>query len=224
MKKSSRTTRSATAMWLIGPTTDVMMGSRLPSVKQALCRLFHEHSRQKETIHGSAVRVSQEIMAFWAKARIPVRPEQHVIKKLEKIVNKYQKLRKNKKRFNETQKGHESEFLNEIEHLFDIAHDNAMNMIKIEEDKQFLVVQRAGRQGCMLSVDQKLSKQEQKISERKAKDRERIEREKHRKRAYRDAAAKLTSTEDDESEGEEKQGNVEFEPPKKAKERIKTKG
>ena len=155
-------TRSSTVMWLIGPTTDVILGSKLPSVKQALCRFFHQHSRNKDTIHSSAVCVSQEVISFWAKARIPVRAEQHVVKKLEKIIDRYQKLRKNKKRKNVTQQRQETNFLNEIEQLFDIAHDNAMNMLTIEEDKQFLTAQRAGRQGCMSAVDCKLSRKEQK--------------------------------------------------------------
>ena len=36
-----------------------------------------------------------------------------------------------------------------------------MNLMTIGEDKQFLIVQRAGRQGCMLSVGQKFKSSEE---------------------------------------------------------------
>jgi len=47
--------------------------------------------------------------------------------------------------------------------LFDIAHADALSMIKIDEDKQFLIAQRIkGRQGCMLGVNTKQTKIEKK--------------------------------------------------------------
>ena len=88
--------------------------------------------------------------------------EQHVLTKIEKCVDKYQKLKKNKYRKSKTQKQKECDFLKELDSFFDIANQNAMQMMTIEEDKQFLLAQRAGRQGCMLSVDQKLPRKEKK--------------------------------------------------------------
>ena len=41
----------------------------------------------------------------------------------------------------------ESDFVCEIEQLFDIAHENAMSLITIEVGKQFLQLQREGRIG-----------------------------------------------------------------------------
>ena len=48
-----------------------------------------------------------------------------------------------------------------------------MQMMIIEEDKQFLLAQRAGRQGCMLSVDQKLTRTEKKNAKQREKEKER---------------------------------------------------
>jgi len=48
--------------------------------------------------------------------------------------------------------------------LFDIAHENAMEMMKIQEDRDFLVCQRQeGRPGAMAGVDRQLACVEEKI-------------------------------------------------------------
>ena len=52
-----------------------------------------------------------------------------------------------------------------INQLFDIAHHEAMKMIKIEEDKLFLTDQRRDRKMCMGKEDKELTEME----ERKAK-------------------------------------------------------
>ena len=71
--------------------------------------------------------------------------------------------------------------MKELNSSFDIANRNAMQMMTIEEDKQLLLAQRAGRQGHMLSVDQKLTRKEKKIPERRAKEKERKKKEEIRK-------------------------------------------
>ena len=56
-------------------------------------------------------------------------------------------------------------FLKELESLFDITNQNVMEMMAVNEDKQFLLALRAERQVCMLSVDQKLTRTEKRIAE-----------------------------------------------------------
>ena len=52
--------------------------------------------------------------------------------------------------------------------LFDFAHQDALTMIRIEEDKLFLVKQREkGRPGSMLGVDLKLTNIEKRKQIRK---------------------------------------------------------
>jgi len=47
--------------------------------------------------------------------------------------------------------------------VFDKAHGDALSMIKINKNKQFLIAQRIKRrQGCMLGVDTKQTKIEKK--------------------------------------------------------------
>jgi len=45
------------------------------------------------------------------------------------------------------------EFSASIEEMFDIAHQDAMTMMVIEEDKQLLHLQKQGRMGYMGRID-----------------------------------------------------------------------
>lgn len=54
--------------------------------------------------------------------------------------------------------------MNELDDLLDIAHMNALDIIKIEIDRQFLLSQREkGRIGCMLGKDKNLQKTEERV-------------------------------------------------------------
>jgi len=55
------------------------------------------------------------------------------------------------------------EFAASIEELFDIAHEDAMTMMVIEEDKQFLHLQRQGRKRYMGRITKNLQKENRKI-------------------------------------------------------------
>ncbi|XP_053968170.1 uncharacterized protein LOC128869625 [Anastrepha ludens] len=71
----------------------------------------------------------------------------------------------------------EKDFVEKLEDLFDIAHANALNIIFIEEDKQFLSKQRMkGRTGFMYGIDYQLSVKETRVSERKLREEKRKER------------------------------------------------
>lgn len=55
-------------------------------------------------------------------------------------------------------------FVIKFDDIFDIAHADALSLIKIESDKQFLIAQRTkGRPGCMLGIDKKNRKLEERI-------------------------------------------------------------
>ena len=57
-------TPSESTMWLIDPTSDIILGSKLPSTKQTLSRFFHHHWLNKDTIHRSAIYVAKKVMVF----------------------------------------------------------------------------------------------------------------------------------------------------------------
>ena len=62
----------------------------------------------------------------------------------------------------------EGEFTKNIQQLFDIAHQKALQIMTIGEDKKFVIAQRDNRRGCMISVDGTTGrlKQNEKIQKR----------------------------------------------------------
>jgi hypothetical protein len=122
----------------------------------------------KMTVRASSTAVIEAIETFWAKARIPIRPKQHCIIKVEQLFNKWAGLKKNSKRDTDKQRENEAEFAQDLDNLFDIAHADALDLIKIQEDKEFLIAQRQpGRQGCIGSVDRTLTLKEARAAKRK---------------------------------------------------------
>jgi adenylate/nucleoside-diphosphate kinase len=70
----------------------------------------------------------------------------------------------------------EKQFEETLDYLFDIVHSNVMNLIKIDEEKKFLLLQRQrGRVGCMLGRDMKLSEKEQRKAARENTEKKRKE-------------------------------------------------
>lgn len=66
-------------------------------------------------------------------------------------------------------KGREDLWSQDLDELFDIAHADALEMIIIEEDRQFLLAQRKkGQPGKIGSIDRKLAKKEFEIEKKKA--------------------------------------------------------
>ena len=63
----------------------------------------------------------------------------------------------------------EKDFKADLENLFDIAHANALQMIRIEEDREFLLAQREeGRRGYMAVIDKQFAAQEDRKKEKKS--------------------------------------------------------
>ena len=138
-------------------------GSKLPSNRQALGSFLYLHREVQHTIRIAATLTIEKIFLFWEKAGIPVKQKRNAIKKLEYFFHSWQNLQKHEKRQPITQKAHEEKFKQSLDDLFDVAHANALSMMTIEEDKQFLMAQREkGRQGCMGGIDANLVKKQKK--------------------------------------------------------------
>ncbi|GBO31728.1 hypothetical protein AVEN_25042-1 [Araneus ventricosus] len=77
------------------------------------------------------------------------------------MYNHWRNLQKSACRRSETQEENE---LNFISDLFDIAHAYVLEIIKIEEDRNFLLSQRLpGQRGCLMGIDMKLAKREERV-------------------------------------------------------------
>lgn len=145
MTSNTINTRKKTEIWLIGYTRSTLLPSKLPSVKEVMSLFFYYKNVMNNANKESASRTVNDVLALWQKASIPTKDKQHVISKILKYFKEWQNLKKNKE--NKTKrsaaiKAKELKWQSNLDVLFDIAHSNALNMITIEEDKQFLLNQR----------------------------------------------------------------------------------
>lgn len=78
----------------------------------------------------------RECKIFWEKSRIPVRADQHCLNKLLNLYEEWRDLQKNAQKVGDSFKLKETAFINKLDNLFDIANANALNIMKIKNDKQ----------------------------------------------------------------------------------------
>lgn len=166
MSKDLRSTKKTT-IFLVGNVSHQIVGSKLPSNRQVLAVLFYSIREVKLTVSESANLAVRECNIFWEKARIPTRSLPNNVKKLVKLYEVWRDLQKNSSKTQELHERRRHKFARELDSLFDIAHANAYEIMKIEEDKLFLQRQREpGRPGCLLGVDLKLAQKEKRARER----------------------------------------------------------
>ncbi|GBN03742.1 hypothetical protein AVEN_124045-1 [Araneus ventricosus] len=80
------------------------------------------------------------------------------------MYNHWRNLQNYACRRSEKQEENERSFISHLNNLFDIAHATALEIIKIEEDRKFLLSQRKpGRRGCLMGIDMKLAKREERV-------------------------------------------------------------
>lgn len=164
---SKSSLRDANYIYLIGHPSSQIVGSKLPSIQQVLSVFFYNMRKVKLNIDESSKLVIKEVSIFWQKARIPIKTEQHCATKLQKYYYAWRDLQKLKNRKTETQLKKNEQFILELNDLFDIAHADALRIMKIEEDRSFLISQRQkNRPGSMLGVDLKITRKEQRAAER----------------------------------------------------------
>ena len=154
-------TRSKDSVYLLSYMKESLSGAKLPSIGDVMRLYLHNLKMSATTKHEAATQTIDELELFWNRARIPMRPRHHAVEQLEGLMSKWEKWKKNKGRRTETQAAKEEAVTEIFCDLFDIAHQNALSLIKVEEDKEFLLPQREkGRKGAMIGVDVSLVKKE----------------------------------------------------------------
>ena len=162
-------------IFLIGHFKHQITGSKLPSKGDCLRVLFYNMRALKMTLDDSAALVVEECIVFWKKAKIPVQELHKCRSKLKILYDSWKILVKDKNKSSKIIETKRMEFRNNLDDLFDVAHQNALQTMNIEEDKQFLIKQREkGWPGSMIGVDRKRTS----IEKRRL---QRIEKEKARK-------------------------------------------
>lgn len=173
----SRILRKEDEIYLVGRIEEKILGSKLPSNRQVLSVFLFKKKRLNKTLQESANLLFDEISVFWGKARIPIRRKSHCVEKMLNLYGTWLSFKKSISRQSETEKQKREKFIEEMDNLFDIAHNDALNMINNEEDKLFLISQRKkGRVGIMQGIDRTLTGVEKRREERESLERKRRER------------------------------------------------
>ncbi|ESN91269.1 hypothetical protein HELRODRAFT_182127 [Helobdella robusta] len=159
------TTRSMTNIWLIGQLQSELPVNVLPTTGDVLRMFFYYHQEEKKAVPESAKLSSDKVRNMWNKARIPTTYHTHVVEKVKSVVDDYKLIKKNKNRQSEAQRAREKEFEEKEHMLFDIAHQHAMQLIRIQEDIKFLEDQRGSRRMQMSGIDKDLTKKEERTEQ-----------------------------------------------------------
>ena len=85
------------------------------------------------TVSESTNLVIRECIRFWEKVRIPIKSSP---KKLVDLHHVWQELQKNSKKSQDIHRRRSEKM--DLDNLFDIAHADALERMKIDEDKMFL--------------------------------------------------------------------------------------
>ena len=70
-------------LFLLDKYVDEIIGSKLPSRRQALGYFLYLHRQQKQAIRIASTATIDKVQEFWDKACIPVRHKQDCIKQVE---------------------------------------------------------------------------------------------------------------------------------------------
>ena len=100
----------------------------------------------------------------------------HIKEKIEYTHKNWLHLVKNKGRKSDTQERSQQDFTEKLDFLFDVAHRDALEIIRLREDKEFLIDQRTERKMFIASKDKELEKKQQRREERERKEEERTNR------------------------------------------------
>ena len=118
-----------------------------------------------------------ELIAIWERSYIPIMLKCNITRKLVTLITKYENVRKSQTRLSDGDIASATLVKEELSKLFDISHQDALQMIKIEEDRAFLVDQRGERKMAMGNVDVNLKKKSKRKSARTREEMKRNEKE-----------------------------------------------
>jgi len=209
-----RTTRKDTNIWLIGQISDRLSARKLPSKKEVMSLFFHYKETENQTVREASCSSANDILEVWVKARIPTRLKKHVVDKIKCLIREYALLKKNKEnkaKRSDAVMNRELEWQSNLDDLFDIAHATALEDIKIEEDRAFLLAQHEpGRRGKTSDVDKSLVKRESAAYATEQNFKRRLDKE-EQERLHREERIDLMSS-SSESGSEEQSGVADEEP------------
>lgn len=204
-------TRKQTEIWLVGQISPILNATKLPSKNEVMALFFHYKQIENKTVRDACHATAVDVLEMWAKAHIPTRLKKHVVDKVESMFREWEKLRKNKENKAKRSEGlqqKENEWKEGLEDLFDIAHADTMELMTIEEDKEFLQAQRKkGRPGKLGSLDTALLKKEALAQKRQEDKERRRKREEADRMARAEQVVLMSSSSEAEQQETEDEGN-----------------
>ena len=135
--------------------------SDLPTGKDVLRQYFYKVKINGNTKKASINSVSFEVLQIWTNEGIPTSQIKHINKKIEKIIDEYKNIAQNINRQTLTQNKREQVFTRKLSTYFDIAHQEAIKIMKSKrynENNAFLEDQRGPRKMMMRGLDEKNKK------------------------------------------------------------------
>lgn len=212
MAAGDTVTRSKDKYFLLDFIVKKFYGNKLPSNRDVLGVFLLRHVEEKKTIRESATKTVRDLIPLWeGQARIPIRPEHHAVTQLENLFQTWKDLKRLRNRRTSAQINKEKTFVDNLDNLFDIAHAKALDMIVLQEDKEFLLAQREkGRRGNIGPVDKILSAKEERImKKRKAEDmRKNKSREECEASTSKGVILASSSSSDERLSGDSSDGNI----------------
>ena len=157
--KRKKLTRSSTDVFLVGKASDRIAGSQLPTGRQMF--KYYIHLQNDAKIHKIKVindeityQVIDEVLVFWQMARIKTITRHNAAIKFRKFIEKHRKLTKSKDRV-EDPGGLRKKFVEELDQLFDIGSNDAVEEIK----KNRLLTDNAKNEDIAFYLDQQTTRQ-----------------------------------------------------------------
>ena len=155
-------------IYLLDKLHSEILGAKLPSNEQVLSVFLYHHFDLNKQIKDSASIVTQQLQDYWDRARIPTQRKDKIKNKVIQIYEDWKILKSNRYRKTEKHIIREDVFKSNLNNLFDIARADALQLMRNNEDKEFLLSQREpGRRGVMGGVDLTLARQEARTQARK---------------------------------------------------------
>lgn len=140
-------------LFLIGHLQPEISGEKLPSNREVLSVFcYHSPDKKENTVNS----VCSQIKNYWNKTGIPTSRDQYIKNKILALYKKWKRLLKSSNKIKKSEKEESKirDFSAELDNLFDIAHKNALKLLKKSPiQKRFLLSQRKkGREGSLFEV------------------------------------------------------------------------
>ncbi|KAG0715711.1 hypothetical protein GWK47_011318 [Chionoecetes opilio] len=209
-------TRSTDKLWLVGaPATQELPSSVLPNREEVLCVLQYHAKLNPRDLAFSVWQTALNVQHQYSKANIPTIDPCDILKKVRRLHEEYNGLKKSKSRTTGQAEENRANFVACLKNLFAVAHRDAMSKITIKEDRDFLEAQRKpGRQGKMGGMDQAWVEKETRTQQRRDDDGSRAAQE-SQAFAERQATVELESSTS--SSSPEEQDVIASPPPKRSR-------